>query len=736
MMQVDAPLPIRSIGDEVAYSDNAEDAVLEILTRVSDPSDGSDELAAEIGDWPTHYHCSPQRSNILRLFRIEPGTSVLEIGAGTGALTRYLAERGAVVTALEGTRARAESIAMRCRGMESVEVVCGDFKNFEPSDTFDIVLVVGVLEYAASDAGGRSAPSSFLDRVVACLKPRGVVILAIENQLGLKYLLGGKEDHLGRAWVGIEGYPGDHGVRTWGRHNLREMLSGSGLSAQRWFFPFPDYKTPSSIVSKAAYGVAEAPTLIDQFAAPPIIDYADPERPVRDDRAAHRVFLGEDIGPDVANSFLVAATRENGNLGAIVDPDTLLWHFGGNRRRDRRRVTTVSRTTDDGLWVRSRAVSPNPATSQDSWVSFHPDRDQPYVEGPNLEQAILDACRRGSSTGVGELLDLWWRHLVALERPFEGPLDRSHPFLSASTKATLEPNYLDVQPSNFIPTDDGLVFIDREWVAEPVVDADMVRLRALWYLARTLIMSGAPLPWPIETSVESLATQWMSRWKTAPETAMFTTLYSAEAVLQLEVSGGIPETLESALKIQGRMSRKNVLAGQILGRSASETDDLVGALQAAMGEARQYQHSLENRLDEAKSYTLNLEAQIDHQRQRGDQAEQHFQAAQSMISNLEHQASQAVGHIGRLEQELGEAAGHIEKVEETLSTVLEDVAHLQAIVRSKDSDIASLGHDLETGEISLTQTRSRLVEAETWRREFERHPLVRFYRRLRWWLPQ
>lgn len=756
-MKVDAQLPIRSIGDEVAYSDNAEDRIFDILTTVSDPSDGSDELAAQIKDWPTRYHCSPQRSNILRPFRITPGMTILEIGAGTGALTRYLAEKGAVVTALEGTRARARSVAERCRDMKSVEVVCGDFKNLETSQKFDVVLVVGVLEYAASSAGGCSDPSHFLERVAACLKPCGIVILAIENQLGLKYLLGGKEDHLGHPWIGIEDYPGNHGVRTWGRHNLGALLDLSGLSNQRWFFPFPDYKTPSSIVSEAAYRLVRTPTMIDQWTAPPIVDHADAKRPVLDDRAAHRVFLSEGLGPEVANSFLIVAGRRDEDLGPVVDDDTLIWHFGGERRRDRRRVTTVSQKREGSLWVHSTALFPNLSADQGSWVAFHPDRDQAFIEGANMEQEILDACRRGSTGAVEELLRLWWNHTEKLEAPAQASRNQVHPFLMESSASLLEPYCLDLQLSNFIRTDDGLHFIDREWIAAPAVDSDLVRLRALWYLARTLITSGAPLPWHKDTTVESMVRMWVGLWTTEPETVDFQNFYRAESALQAEVSGGVPEILKKALESQGQISRKNVLAGQVLGRSALATDDLVAALQAAMDEARQYQRSLEHQLSEAKSYTLNLETLLQDQTIRAEEAEKHFQANQSVVLDLEHQATRTKNHISQLERELGEASGHIGKVEKELQVVHQATVNLEDFVRDKDSEIARsgneitrlgneiarlgkeknrLGNDLENSEIALAQVRSRLVEAEAWRREFESRPLVRLYRRLRWWLPQ
>lgn len=750
LMKVDTQLPIRSIGDEVTYSDNAEDQIFEILTTVSDPSDGSDELAAHIQDWPTRYHCTAQRSNILRPFNITPGMTVLEIGAGTGALTRYLAEQGAVVTALEGTRARARSVAERCRGMKTVEVVCGDFKNLEPSHTFDVVLVVGVLEYAASSAGGGSAPSSFLDHVAACLKPGGIVILAIENQVGLKYLLGGKEDHLGHPWVGIEGYPGNHGVRTWGRHNLGALLDLSGLSNQRWFFPFPDYKTPSSIIAEAAYRTPRAPTVIDQWTAPPIVDHADAKRPILDDRAAHKVFLSEGLGPEIANSFLVVAGREQDDLGPIVDEDTLIWHFGGDRRRDRRRVTTVGRKNETSLWVQTEAVFPDLVKDDDSWVTFHPDRSQPFIQGTNLEQEILDACRRGSTGAVEEILRQWWASIEEFETSIQSPPGKVHPFLLESSQSLLEPDCLDLQLSNFIRTGDGLHFIDREWIAEPAVDSGLVRRRALWYLARTLITSGAPLPWHKEMTAEAMVVMWEDLWSKDPGTADFQGFYAAEAALQAEVSGGTPKILKSAMEIQGQISRKSVLAGQVLGRSALATDDLVAALQAAMDEARQYQRSLENQLSEAKGYTLglesqlteaksytqNLEGQFQDQKTRAETAEQHLQATQITISEIEHQAADTARHIAKLEQELSEASSHIGKVEKELSASHQVSDGLEDALRLKNSEIIGLGNDLENSEIALTQAQSRLAEAEAWRREFENRPLIRIYRRLRWWLPK
>ena len=75
-----------SDGDEI------ERKISDILSACKDLSSASDELQAQCDDWVTSYHLSKQRANLLRPFERHLSGSVLEIGAGCGAITRYLAE--------------------------------------------------------------------------------------------------------------------------------------------------------------------------------------------------------------------------------------------------------------------------------------------------------------------------------------------------------------------------------------------------------------------------------------------------------------------------------------------------------------------------------------------------------------------------------------------------------------------------------------------------------------------
>jgi 16S rRNA A1518/A1519 N6-dimethyltransferase RsmA/KsgA/DIM1 with predicted DNA glycosylase/AP lyase activity len=63
-------------------------------------------------------------------------------------MTRYLGETGATVIAVEGSLRRAEIAAERCRDLRNVSVYCDNLIQFEAEGHFDIVTLIGVLEYA------------------------------------------------------------------------------------------------------------------------------------------------------------------------------------------------------------------------------------------------------------------------------------------------------------------------------------------------------------------------------------------------------------------------------------------------------------------------------------------------------------------------------------------------------------------------------------------------------------
>ena len=488
---------VNVIGEGVTYADGAEDDVLAVLRSVSDVTSGSVELSQRIVDWPTRYHFSYQRANLLRPLDIRPGMRVLDVGAGSGALARYVGEQGADVVALEGNPRRAEATAVRCADLPNVTVVAGALSDVDRAERFDLVLLVGVLEYSASAIGGAGGPAGMLERARSLLAPGGSVVVAIENQIGLKYLLGGREDHVGRPWVGVEGYAGPPGVRTWTRRELRRMLDDAGLDRQHWLAPFPDYKLPSVVVDERLYDEPDAPDLLDQLVLRPVVCLDQAPVRLADAAGAHRVFADAGLAADVANSFLVVAAVAGDPAREVVRRDALAWLFGGYRMPPwrRSRLLTAERTLvpldDDG-------------TRRNSWLAQDPGRSRPFYQGRTFGQEALDAVRGHDQEALRAVLVRWREELARRAHevvPAPGP---ASPFLRPGSTRGLPDGHLDVSLSNFVESDRRIVLIDDEWRTGHPVDLDIAEFRALWVLARDIVTLGIEHPWGDWASVDEI----------------------------------------------------------------------------------------------------------------------------------------------------------------------------------------------------------------------------------------
>ncbi len=131
---------------------------------------------------------------------------VLEIGAGCGAVTRYLGEVAATVDALEPTPSARPWRALRTEDLAGVELFVGGLEALPAEPAYDLIVIIGVLEYVGGSDG--AAPRvAFLREVAARLNEGGAVACAIENQLGVKYLAGAPEDHAGVPFEGHRGLP-------------------------------------------------------------------------------------------------------------------------------------------------------------------------------------------------------------------------------------------------------------------------------------------------------------------------------------------------------------------------------------------------------------------------------------------------------------------------------------------------------------------------------------------------
>lgn len=475
-----------------AYSDGqaVEENLYRLVAQCSDRSVLSEELAAKITDWPTRYYFSSRRANLLRPLEEMLRGDVLEIGAGCGAITRYLGEVAGSVTAIEPSPRRARVAAKRCEDLSGVRVVVDNLEAFETTARFDVVTLIGVLEYAERFANRPDAAAHWLQCAKRLLKPGGVLLIAIENQLGLKYFAGAPEDHLGRPMLGLADLYGTSGARTYGRATLESMVLEAGFVETAFALPFPDYKLPTSVLlardndampgfDGGAALAAASVTKDPQIGRPPLFAL---------DRS-WRVVAENGLLADVSNSFLVVAHtaaapmpfgRENANVSA--------YHFSTERSPVFVKQATFEHG-EGGAWVRRRFLAPFPSRVRDDFECRPV--DEAYVHGrvvtDDLHALLLQDGWRIEDVGV------WtrrWLDAVAMHVGIGVEAFRSS---SYNAELMIPGDAIDLVPHNLVQDGDGNPrFIDLEWRAAQPLPLGYLAFRGLLELVAGCVSVARP----------------------------------------------------------------------------------------------------------------------------------------------------------------------------------------------------------------------------------------------------
>ena len=472
----------RSHYDGIAYSDGdeVEQRIGQVIDTAVDLSVLSSELRSHCTDWPSKYHLSGVRANILRPFECNLQGDILEIGAGCGAITRYLGECGAEVLALEGSPRRAAIARSRTRHMPNVTVITDKFDQFQIDQQFDVITLIGVLEYANLFGTDDASTLTMLERVRSLLKPNGQLIIAIENQLGLKYFAGAPEDHIGQPMYGIEGRYQSDQPQTFGHKFLVDMIRQAGFAGSQFLTPFPDYKLPVCVITEEGLNNPEFDAA--ELACQSITK--DAQLPLNTlfslERTLPVIFLNG-LAVDLANSFLIVASNHAGNN---FKSGVLAYYFSTDRKAAYCKETVFVQPDENNILVKRRLLSA--ITDSESLMNasllFRQPQDLVYTSGQTLYREFIGIVTR-PGWRIEEILAYFskYREIIL------AMVDSEDHLCSAQLQDLVLPgDYLDAIPANVILTNNGkAIYIDREWCAIQGVTFDYLLFRAI-----TSLMGG------------------------------------------------------------------------------------------------------------------------------------------------------------------------------------------------------------------------------------------------------
>ncbi len=441
------------------YSDGREEEeyLYNLICNCSDVSLSSQQLQNGVRSWVTEYHLSINRANSFRAIDFSSINSVLEIGCGCGAITRFLGEQGVKVDALDGSMQRAEITRLRCRDLDNVNVVQADFNNLVlPDQEYDLVVLNGVLEYAGKYCQSQDTPLAaviaILKKIELSLTIKGRVVIGIENRLGFKYLAGANEDHFAKPWIGTSGYPDcvtelypdRKGISTWSRDEWQKILSYLPDLSSSWYFPFPDYKLPSLIISENFVDnyPLEVASMLSRVHSR---DYSAYWHPSIDESLFWQIISESRNISKFANSFFIVLAKNNSLDGSsLISHDFI--HFSGDKRKPEYRVMVCKR--EDEEKVQKQKICNNPVSDNDLLV--HRIGEDNFYSGELLSfnwQNILRACPTSA------IFDKLCRDY--------------YEYIEVNCGKYGANNLLDLLPSNIVVNKGGWKFFDQEWEVLP-----------------------------------------------------------------------------------------------------------------------------------------------------------------------------------------------------------------------------------------------------------------------------
>lgn len=488
------------------YSDgDIEDRIVEIIAE-NEPEQYTEAIRRDFG-WPVYYHLTRTRRNILSWYDFEAESDVLEIGCGFGAITGLLCDKCKNVTAVELSQRRAMGALLRCRKKENLEIIVGNLNDIDFDKKFDYITLIGVLEYQGRFTDSNNPYKDFLTKIKQLLKPNGKLLIAIENQYGLKYWCGAQEDHTGVPFDGMNQYLyTNQGIRTFSKEALKNLISESGFKNTYFYYPMPDYKLPTVVYSENYLPKEESMQNVEMYYS------RNDNSLVADEKRIYKDIIENNTFEFFANSFLVECTDSDdvGNIyfASICDDRIAEYQLGTKIYADaevrkyalnNKGAEHIRQTVQNEMNMQAYGLNVLGSRMQGKELSV------PYTDSISFEQLFVEICRCGDEDEVVRMVEVLYdqilhsSEIVSSEENIMYTLMPDTKDNGVDYGPIMRKGYIDMTFKNAFVEDGELMWYDQEWMLENI-PADYIIFRSLGtvYFSYRDLNDIIPMEWLIK----------------------------------------------------------------------------------------------------------------------------------------------------------------------------------------------------------------------------------------------
>ncbi|MBP5179819.1 MAG: class I SAM-dependent methyltransferase, partial [Clostridiales bacterium] len=412
------------------------------------------------------YHLSSMRSNILSWYDFDPNGTALEIGAECGALTSYLCSHLSSVTALESDEQKFKLLSERVKGLKNAETIRGGIDDVPSGKKFDYITLIGV-----------AVDNEVLTKAKSLLNEGGAIFIAVDNKFGLA------------RWSDPSAYC--ETGRQMSFEGFKTLVKGAGFDSCDIFYPYPYYVFPLQLFTES-----RLPKVDELMPSTPTYEgeklYLFDEGKVGDEMS------GEGMYGCFANSFLAVLSDKKSSTAPVYIK------FNTTRRPELRIETALYAGNGKLTKAVKKASEPSALTMIDTIESNYNKLASGYKSVKPVKCSKVDGKLEFpflKGTSLMSDLDLKASSKEQIVKAIGDALDKILDYSSEAADFTFTPKFAQMFPGccpgseekafpvinidsnfdNFIVTDDGIVCIDYEWVADFPVPVNYVKYRTLLY---------------------------------------------------------------------------------------------------------------------------------------------------------------------------------------------------------------------------------------------------------------
>lgn len=412
------------------------------------------------------------RQNIINWYPFKENSSILEIGADYGEVTQILCKKLSKVVALETLQEKRNAIIKRNEDKTNLKVI----EKFEEiNEKFDYITLIGIENIT-------DKPQEILGELKKYLNPDGIILMAIDNKLGMQYF--SKTNDEG------ENITNQKDKKLYTLKELEKQIKEAGYANFKTYYPMTDYKLTNVIFTD------KKPLSKNNLSRNIIYNSEDTIR-FYEQNGAYRELLEEDenIFKIFTNSFLIEIFN-----GDYKENEIRLVAFS-NMRKPQYRIQTVMENDFVYKYPGSEIsrkhlenIKENIDILRQSNLNSIDTYDEEkiiskYTENLTLDKVIMNLIKEQKQEEAIELIKRFKEELV-------NKLEKSEEKQNVFDKYKIEYQKGDLQNMSLVKhglwdlifqncfyIDNEFYFYDQEWKEENI-PVEFILYRAIKYFER------------------------------------------------------------------------------------------------------------------------------------------------------------------------------------------------------------------------------------------------------------